>query len=101
MHWRGNEVIIDGRSTTLDDPDVRAALADGGEIVPEDIWLGMERLRAERDRRLAVVDALNPIRWEAMEPEEQQAWRDYRRALLDMPDHFTGLHDAVWPHSPA
>ena len=60
-------------------------------------------VRAKRDHILAtVVDPLvsNPLRWADMTPETQQAWGDYRRALLDVPQQV-GFPNAVdWPTQP-
>ena len=33
--------------------------------------------------------AILPDRWEAMTPEKQQEWRDYRQALRDVPQNWT------------
>jgi hypothetical protein len=47
------------------------------------------QMRAVRDQKLKFeVDpvVLNPLRWNDMTEVQQQAWADYRRALLDMPN---------------
>lgn len=47
-----------------------------------------EQVRAVRDEILVnEVDPIvtNPLRWDAMTPEKQQEWADYRQALLDLP----------------
>lgn len=65
--------------------------------------IAAQDVRAKRDRILAtVVDPLvsNPLRWADMTPEAQQAWADYRRALLDVPQQV-GFPNAVdWPTQP-
>jgi hypothetical protein len=51
-------------------------------------------VRQERNRKLETeVDPIvsNPLRWEDLTPEQQQAVANYRRALLDMTD------DAAFP----
>ena len=47
------------------------------------------QIRAARDQKLrSQVDPIvsNPLRWNDMTEIQQQAWTDYRRALLDMPN---------------
>ena len=65
--------------------------------------LASQDVRAKRDRILAtVVDPLvsNPLRWADMTPEAQQAWADYRRALLGVPQQ-AGFPNAIdWPTQP-
>lgn len=60
-------------------------------------------VRAERNRRLAQeVDPIagNALRWAALTPEQQQAWADYRQALLDVPQKPGFPHDVAWPLKP-
>ena len=60
-------------------------------------------VRAERDMRLATeVDPVvsNPLRWADMTADQQQAWADYRRALLDITLQAGFPHDVVWPTKP-
>lgn len=46
------------------------------------------------------VDIMNGIRWEALSEEKKQEYRDYRQALLDIPEQ-EGFPDAViWPIKP-
>ena len=59
---------------------------------------------AERNKRdsllQAVVDAMNPMRWELLSDDEKQAWRDYRQALLDVPQQPGFPHEIAWPVAP-
>jgi hypothetical protein len=58
-------------------------------------------VRSSRDNILKdTVDLLNPIRWEAMTEEQKQAWRDYRQALLDVPQQEGFPYDISWPSKP-
>lgn len=60
-------------------------------------------IRKERDMKLATeVDPIvsNHLRWAALTTEQQQAWADYRQALLDIPDQAGFPHDVVWPTKP-
>ena len=65
--------------------------------------IAAQDVRAKRDRILAtVVDPLvsNPLRWADMTPEAQQAWADYRRALLDVPQQAGFPNAVAWPTQP-
>lgn len=59
-----------------------------------------------RSRRNALltseVDPLvsNQFRWDDMTAERQQEWKDYRRALLDVPQQDGFPTDVVWPTRP-
>lgn len=61
----------------------------------------------ERDRRnfllINEVDPIvgNPLRWESMSAEKQQEWRDYRQALLDIPQQPGFPLDIVIPKRPS
>lgn len=60
-------------------------------------------VRMERDGRLAAeVDPLvtNPLRWGDLAAEQQEAWADYRRALLDLSTQPGFPHDITWPTQP-
>ena len=64
-----------------------------------------ETIRWERYLRLRQCDKISPMRWNAMTSEEQQAWTDYRIALLNIPQHkdfpWDGDPDKVpWPKQP-
>ena len=57
-------------------------------------------VRQERNYILeSVVDPIvsNPLRWEALSSEDQEAYRNYRQSLLDIPEQ-AGFPDSVtWP----
>lgn len=60
-------------------------------------------LRAERDSLLSsLVDpvASNLLRWGDLTLIEQQAWANYRRALLDVPQQEGFPQNVVWPVAP-
>ena len=60
-------------------------------------------VRQRRDEILTTeVDPIvsNPLRWAEMTPDEQQAWSDYRRALLDITLQSGFPHDINWPIAP-
>jgi hypothetical protein len=63
-----------------------------------------KNVRNERSIILALeVDPVvsNPLRWASMSAEEQQAWADYRQALLDIPDQEGFPHNVTWPTKPS
>ena len=62
-----------------------------------------DAVRAERDHKLASeVDVIagNALRWAALTAEQQQAWADYRQALLDVPQQEGFPHNVAWPTKP-
>ena len=63
-----------------------------------------DQVRAARDHRLATeVDPVvtNPLRWADLTPTQQQAWADYRTALLNVPQQPGFPFEVVWPEKPA
>jgi len=61
-------------------------------------------IRSQRDGLLSgEVDPLvsNPLRWADLSEEQQQAWADYRQALLNVPQQPSFPHEVEWPISPA
>lgn len=62
-----------------------------------------DRVREERNYILAYnVDPIvsNPLRWGSMTVEQQQAWADYRQALLDVPEQEGFPSEVIWPVKP-
>lgn len=88
--------------------DIYAAALAGeyGPIAPYDgpseEELLEQQVRAHRDQLLMEVDAIvmNPLRWNSMTPQEQQAWADYRQALLDVPQQSGFPENIDWPTKP-
>jgi len=87
-------------------PDLynRAIAGEFGDIAayqpPADITGddAMNDLRAWRDAQLTnVVDPIvtNPLRWDELTAEKQQEWKDYRLALLALPNNSAGC-SRVW-----
>lgn len=65
--------------------------------------LASDNARYQRDKILAnEVDPIagNALRWVALNAEQQQAWADYRQALLDIPQQSGFPHDVAWPTKP-
>ena len=60
-------------------------------------------IRDTRDLILSVdVDpvASNILRWRELTIEQQQAWADYRQALLDVPQQAGFPDNITWPTKP-
>ena len=58
-------------------------------------------VRAERNQLLkSTVDTISPLRLEAMTSEQQNVWRAYRQALLDVPQQTDFPLEIVWPTKP-
>lgn len=95
---------------TVNNDDLLAAMAENGDVAayvpPTQAELDAEAaaaVRAERDTKLLTeVDPIagNALRWAALTAEQQQAWADYRQALLDIPQQSGFPHDVVWPTKP-
>lgn len=61
----------------------------------------IEDLRRLRNRKLSrFVDTINPMLWETMSESKKQEWRDYRQALLDVPQQSGFPDDITWPTKP-
>jgi hypothetical protein len=95
---------------TISNDDLLAAMAANGDVAayvpPTQAELdaqAAQAVRAERDMKLAnEVDPIagNALRWAALTAEQQQAWADYRQALLDVPSQSGFPHEIVWPTKP-
>lgn len=60
------------------------------------------RVRVTRDTMLKeFVDVINPMRWESMNDEQKQAWRNYRQELLDVPEQENFPWQIEWPVTPS
>lgn len=95
---------------TINNDELLAAMAANGDVEayvpPTQFELdakAADAVRAERDMKLSSeVDPIagNALRWASLTAEQQQAWADYRQALLDVPDQAGFPHDVVWPTKP-
>lgn len=75
------------------------------QLTPEEISNNLNSLtasvRAQRDQILKdVVDSINPLRWESFSEQKKQEWRDYRQALLNVPQQQEFPLNVVWPTQP-
>lgn len=80
---------------------------DGAQwVAPSQSWLdeqAAKAVRSERLRRLVLeVDPLvsNPLRWNDLTAEKQEAWTTYRTALLNITEQARFPHTVVWPVKP-
>jgi len=84
----------------------RAAAGEFGPVAaydgPSVEELLTDRMRVERDTRLAQLDALvgNPLRWASFSAESQAALVAYRQALLDVPQQPGFPQEIDWPEMP-
>lgn len=95
---------------TINNDELLAVMAERNDIAayvpPTQAELdaaAAEAVRAERDFRLQTeVDPIagNALRWADLTAEQQQAWADYRQALLDITDQAGFPHDVTWPTKP-
>jgi len=59
------------------------------------------QVRIQRDNLLrSEVDTYNPIRWELLTQEAKGYLRDYREALLDLPQQDGFPWTVEWPEKP-
>lgn len=90
----------------MDAHEMRQWLWDGTTIVKnqytEDEIVSFD-VRALRDKKLKrEVDPIvsNPLRWADMTTEQQNAWAQYRTALLNITDQAGFPHNVTWPEKP-
>lgn len=87
-------------------PSPMHKMVDGEWVAPTQEELhavAASNVRSERDLKLATeVDPIagNALRWSALTAEQQQAWADYRQALLDVPEQSGFPHNVTWPSKP-
>ncbi len=65
--------------------------------------IAVNAVRQQRDMLLTTqVDPIvsNPLRWGDLSEEQQQAWADYRRSLLDITAQPRFPHSVTWPTKP-
>lgn len=95
---------------TIDNSTLLAAMTENDDVAayvpPTQEELDAEaaaQVRSLRNGLLAKqVDRMvsNPLRWAELSADQQQAWTDYRRALLDITDQSGFPHDITWPTKP-
>lgn len=72
------------------DPGTAAALVREAKL---------DKLRAERNRRIAVCD-WTQLSDAPLTAEQKAAWAGYRQALRDLPESATDLDNLSWPAQP-
>ena len=90
--------------TTIDNDEVMALIGSNftAYVAPTQAELDATtaaQVRADRDSRLAEVDAIagNTLRWAALDADTQAEWSTYRQALLDVPQQAGFPNDITWP----
>ena len=93
--------------TTIDNTAVMALIGSNfaAYVAPTQAELDAalaSEVRADRDGRLAEVDAIagNALRWADLTSAEQAEWSTYRQALLDVPQQAGFPNNVVWPVRP-
>lgn len=93
----------------VDNDALLAVMSENGDVAayvpPTQEELDAEaaqEIRNVRNSLLSRMDAVvsNPLRWSDFTEEQQQAWTDYRQALLDVPQQDGFPHDVTWPEKP-
>ena len=105
--WIPYTVDPSDTDTTINNDEVMALIGtDFAAYVPPtqeelDAALAAE-IRADRDGRLAEVDAVagNALRWADLTSDKQALWATYRQALLDVPQQADFPNDITWPTEP-
>lgn len=106
--WIQYTIALDDEDTLIDNDQLIAlaeALPGGIAALDQSAWDDRiaQIARGERESRLANdVDPLvsNPLRWEELSESKQQEWRDYRTALLNVPNQDGFPNDIDWPTKP-
>lgn len=104
--WIEYTISLDDDDETIDNDNLTSlASAIGIAAMDQTMWDNRIALgvRDERNFRLLhECDPLvtNPLRWEALTTEKQQEWRQYRQALLDVPQQEEFPHTVTWPTKP-
>ena len=108
--WIPYTLNPDDTDMTVNNDDLLAAMAKKGDVAayipPTQDELDAAAsvaIRSERNRKLASeVDPVagNALRWAALTDDQQQAWADYRQALLDVPSQPNFPHSVDWPIKP-
>ena len=95
--------IVDGVKVEMTPDEIDQRNAEIAEWEAGADERAAKKARKQRDAILsAEVDPIvsNPLRWAALTAEQQQAWADYRQALLDIPQQAGFPHDIIWPTKP-
>ena len=59
-----------------------------------------DRIRADRNRELALVDRINPVWFNSLTTQQQTELAEYRQALLDVPQQSGFPTQVNWPAKP-
>lgn len=110
MGWVPFTCTPDDTASLIDTVQLNALMLANGDVAPYVPPTQAEldeqmanQVRAERDAILThTVDPIvtNPLRWDELSESQQQAWRDYRIALLNVPQQEGFPNNVTWPTAP-
>ena len=95
--------IVNGIKVEMTQAEIAQRQAEEAEWEAGADERAAKKARKQRDAILSTeVDPIvsNPLRWSSMTAEQQQAWADYRQALLDVPSQVGFPHAILWPTKP-
>lgn len=106
--WIPYSLDPDDKDETIDNDNILILIGDNYEpyIAPTQEELDNEAAQDVRNQRDFIlqktVDAIvgNPLRWGDLTEEQQNAWKAYRTALLNISDQPGFPHNVTWPTSP-
>jgi len=79
---------------------VRLSGAERDAVEKRRAWVKLRQERFSRLRKHVDEVASNPLRWNSLTPDQQQAISEYRQALLDLPQTTSDPRNLVWPQPP-
>ena len=104
--WPTDKPLFYGTCADTANTDVPGVV----KVLTEEQYLSMRetetaiksmQVRNERDYKLrSDIDSLNPIRWESLTVEQQEAYKVYRSELLQVPQQTGFPWDVKWPTRP-
>lgn len=106
--WIPYTLDPDDEDETINNHDILMRISDNYEpyIAPTQEELHNEAAQDVRNQRdfilQTTVDPIagNALRWDDLTEEQQNAWKAYRRALLDISDQAGFPFNVTWPTSP-
>ena len=110
LGWIPYGLDPDDLDMTIDNNALLAAMAKTQDVIPYTPPTQAEldaakasELRLQRDKLLqTLVDPLagNALRWAELSASKQQAWTEYRKALLNIPQQVGFPNSVIWPTQP-
>ena len=108
--WIPYTLAPDDTDQTIDNDTLLSAMTVNGDVAPyipptqEELdIIAAKNVRSDRDFRLNYeVDPVvtNPLLWAELTLEKQEAWKQYRLALKDIPQQSGFPYSVTWPTKP-